>query len=94
MGDVVRHLAISRSTLQRRFPAIVGRSIHDEIVRVRLERAQELLATTPMPIGQIARTVGFRHEAYMSVVFRKKLGFTPPEVRRGKTAQPAKRRRG
>jgi methylphosphotriester-DNA--protein-cysteine methyltransferase len=58
------------------------------------ERAQELLTTTPMPIGHIARKVGFRHEEYMGVVFRKKLGLTPLEVPKGKTAKPPKRRRG
>jgi LacI family transcriptional regulator len=82
--DVVDYVATSRSTLQRRFAATVGRSIHDEILRVRLERAQQLLTTTPMPIGEIARKVGFQHQEYMGSVFRKKLGLTPLEVRKGK----------
>jgi LacI family transcriptional regulator len=85
--DVVRFLAVSRSTLQRRFPAMVGRSIHDEILRVRLERAQQLLTTTTMPIGQIARKAGFRHQEYMGVVFRRVLGLTPLEARQGKAGR-------
>jgi LacI family transcriptional regulator len=83
VGDVVEYAATSRSTLQRRFADIAGRSIHDEILRVRLERATQLLTTTPLPIGQIARKVGFEHQEYMGIVFRRKLGRTPLEVRRG-----------
>ena len=90
VGDVVDYVATSRSTLQRRFAETVGRSVHDEILRVRLERARQLLTTTPLPIGEIARKVGFEHQEYMGSVFRKKLGRTPMQVRKG---QPAKRKR-
>jgi LacI family transcriptional regulator len=84
VNDVVDYAGTSRSTLQRRFAEIVGRSIHDEILRVRLERAQQLLTTTPLSIGQIAGKAGFQHQEYMGSVFRKKLGLTPLEVRKGK----------
>ena len=92
VGDVVEYVATSRSTLQRRFAETVGHSIHDEILRVRLERAKQLLTTTPLPIGQIARKVGFEHQEYMGSVFRKKLGLTPLQVRRGEERKRRKAR--
>ena len=91
VGDVVDYVTTSRSTLQRRFAGTVGRSIHDEILRVRLERAQKLLTTTPLPIGQIAHMVGFEHQEYMGSVFRKKLGLTPLQVREGEGRKRTKR---
>jgi LacI family transcriptional regulator len=90
VGDVVDYVATSRSTLQRRFADTVGRTIHDEILRVRLDRARQLLTTTPLPISQIARKVGFEHQEYMGSVFRKKLGQTPLQVRRGEAPKRRK----
>ena len=82
VDDVCRELALSRSTLQRRFRRLLGRTIHDEIVRVRLKRAQELLAQTDMPIAMIALRCGFGHQEYLGVVFRTRIGQTPASYRR------------
>src|SRR5581483_911015 len=46
VGDVVRAVALSRSTLERRFSKFMGHSPKEEILRVRLNRAKHLLATT------------------------------------------------
>jgi len=81
VDEVVRHVSLSQSALQRRFRRLLGRSIHDEIVRVRIHRACELLVETEMPIGVIAAKSGFRHQAYMGVVFQEKLGKTPRQYR-------------
>lgn len=80
--EVCRKLALSRSTLQRRFRALLGRTVHDEIVRVRLERARELLAETDMSIARIAERCGFGHQEYLGAVFRARLGQTPAGYRR------------
>lgn len=82
IDEVCRELGMSRSTLQRRFRAVLGRTVHDEIVRVRLKRAQELLAETDMSIGKIAEQCGFGHQEYLGVVFRTRLGQTPASYRR------------
>lgn len=80
--DVVSHVLVSQSGLQRRFRNSLGRSIYGEVMRVRIKRACELLAETDMPIGVVARKAGFRHQAYMGAVFKEKLGKTPGEYRR------------
>jgi LacI family transcriptional regulator len=54
--------------------AALGRTPHDEIVRVQLQRAMELLAQTSLKTLAVAEKAGFRHVEYMGVVFRKKLG--------------------
>jgi LacI family transcriptional regulator len=80
--DICRRLSLSRSTLQRRFRAALGRTVHDEIVRVRLNRARELLAETDMPIARIAERCGFGHQEYLGAVFRARLDQTPASYRR------------
>jgi LacI family transcriptional regulator len=84
--DVVRRVPLSRSVLQRRFRALLGRSVHDEIVRVRLARARELLQETDLPLAEIAERAGFRHQEYMGAVFRRRLQQTPGALRRTRIA--------
>lgn len=80
--EVCREMAVSRSTLQRRFHLVLGHTVHDEIVRVRLKRAQELLAGTDMPIATIALRCGFGRQEYLGAVFRARLGVSPAAYRR------------
>jgi LacI family transcriptional regulator len=82
VDEVCQKLVLSRSTLQRRFRHLLGHTIHDEIVRVRLNRAQELLAETDMPIATIAVRCGFGCQEYLGAVFRARLGQTPASYRR------------
>ncbi len=84
--DVAEQVSISHSALKERFRRLLGHSIHDEIVNVRIRRAKELLAETDTPLRAVARQAGFRHPEYMGVVFRKRVGKTPGQYRR--EAQP------
>jgi LacI family transcriptional regulator len=84
IDDVAASVALSRSVIQRRFKSATGRTLHEEMLRVRLARAQELLSDTDLPIVTIAERLGFKHQEYMGVVFRKKLGVTPAQYRRSR----------
>lgn len=81
VADVVLQAHTSRRFLEKQFHAVVGRSLHDEIFRVRLEISQRLLATTKMPLKDVAARSGFRRADYLSSVFREKLGISPSECR-------------
>ncbi len=81
--DVMDQVPLSRSTLERRFSKIIGRSPKAEILRVRLERAKRLLAETDYPLIAIARMTGFKHAEYLSVVFKQKFRQTPGQYRIG-----------
>ena len=67
--------------LQRRFRKAVGRSVNDEIIRVRLKRAIELLSETSLELKAIALKAGFGTPSYMGAVFRQKLRTTPGSYR-------------
>ncbi len=79
--DVLRQVPISRSTLERRFQAILGRSPKEEVLRVRLGRVKQLLRDTNYTLPKIAGLAGFTHHEYMSALFRKKTGQTPGQFR-------------
>ncbi|MCS7033841.1 MAG: XylR family transcriptional regulator [Phycisphaerae bacterium] len=82
VDDVVREVPVSRSVLERRFRKAVGRSINNEIVRLRINRAIELLTDTQLEMKVIARKAGFGTQSYMNAVFQAKLGKTPGSYRR------------
>ena len=82
VDEVAAGVAVSRSVLERRFKVATGRTLHEEMLRVRLARAKELLSETDLPLVAIAERLGFKHQEYMGAVFRKKLGITPAQYRR------------
>jgi len=83
---VLRHVACSRSTLERRFAEHLGSTPRAEIVRVRLQRVKELLVRTDYPLGVIAEMSGFNHVEYMCNLFKSKVGQTAGQYR--KTQRP------
>jgi len=81
VSDVLRSVPMSRSSLDRRFIRIMGHSPKDEILRVRLNRAKQLLVETDFSQALIAEKVGFEHVEYLSRIFKKRVGKTPSEFR-------------
>ncbi len=58
VGDVVDAVGINRRSLERRFQETLGTSPHHEIRRIRMERAQRLLAETSLTVAEIASICG------------------------------------
>jgi LacI family transcriptional regulator len=87
--DVVQTLAVSRRLLEQRFHAALGHGPAEEIRRVRLERAVELLAHSELPVEQVARVAGFRTATRLGVAFRKQFGLPPSQWRASRSRQRA-----
>ncbi|MGN6627884.1 MAG: substrate-binding domain-containing protein [Tepidisphaeraceae bacterium] len=79
---ILREIPLSRRQLERRFRAALGRSMLDEILRCRLDRAKQLLGETELALPQVAIASGFTSASYFNVVFHKSVGTTPGEYRR------------
>lgn len=80
--QVARGIGVSRSTLDSHFKQIIGRTVHEEIQRVQLNAARNLLVTTALSLEEIARRVGLCHAQYFSALFRRVCGQTPGQYRR------------
>jgi AraC-like DNA-binding protein len=65
----------------RAFRAVTGQTPHQYLRARRIERARELLATTPMPVTEICDAVGFQSLGSFSSLFRKLTGETPAAYR-------------
>ncbi len=81
INDVLRAVPISRRSLERFFHDLLGRSPAEEIRRVRIERAKQLLATTDLAIPKVAKASGFGTGEYLATLFRQEVGMTPLKYR-------------
>jgi LacI family transcriptional regulator len=81
VDDVLQHTQLSRSTLERRFVKLLGRSPSDEISRLRIERAKQLLEETNLPLSRVADLVGIEHPEHLGRLFRRVTGKTPGDYR-------------
>jgi LacI family transcriptional regulator len=79
--DILEVTAMSRRALEQRFQRLLGRSPAEEIRRVRLDRAKELLIITDRNIPDVASTAGFSCVEVMNQTFRRELNLTPTEFR-------------
>ncbi len=79
--DVLRRVPVSRRVLDRQMHAVLGRSIADEIARVRFAKVKDLLAETDLPLAAIAERSGFAYPQSMAEAFKRRFGLTPGEFR-------------
>lgn len=80
VSDVVRHCPMARRALETRFKRLLQRTPRQEILRVQVNRAKELLVGTRLPVWEIADRVGFNAD-YLSVIFRRETGLSPRTYR-------------
>ena len=82
VDDIVQELNISRRLIERRFRAKLGSTPLEEIRRVRIERAKQLLAETDLDMAQVAQGAGFSEARRLSIVFKEQTGQSPSQYRR------------
>ena len=73
---------LSRMHFAAQFRAATGMKPHEYVVHRRIQRAQEILRTSTMPLVEVALTVGFQTQAHFTTVFRRALSETPGRWRR------------
>jgi LacI family transcriptional regulator len=86
VSTVQRSVGLSRRSLDYRFLSVLGRTVHEEITRVRMDRLAEMLLATDWPLTQLAEHLRFSHAEYMGVAFKKFTGMAPGEYRKANRA--------
>ncbi|MHA6480898.1 AraC family transcriptional regulator [Paenibacillus sp. strain BS8-2] len=84
VSDIAQFVGLQRSYLNALFQESVGCSIRQHLIAYRMRRAGELLSATTLSIGDIARSVGYEDPLLFSKMFRKTIGTSPSDYRRGK----------
>jgi LacI family transcriptional regulator len=72
----------TRQRLERRFRAVLGRTVMHEVRRAHIELARRLLSATALTLPEIAKQSGFTNAALLGVAFRREIGVPPGVYRR------------
>jgi AraC family transcriptional regulator len=92
LADLAGLCGISPRHLMRAFKQGTGQTIMDYVEAMRLRRALQLLSDTNLPLGEIARKIGFAAPSGFSHAFRRATGEPPSAFRRRERATQMDRR--
>ena len=81
LQDLAKVAYLSRFHLIRAFKQTYGETPYQRLTRLRIQRAQRLLATSDTPITQIALDCGFTNQTHFAAAFRRLVGLSPRAYR-------------
>jgi AraC-like DNA-binding protein len=81
VNEIGRELGMSRVQVYRKVKALLGYSVNDYIISVRLKKAKLLLLHSDKTIADISYEVGFSSPTYFSTAFKGKFNLSPKEFR-------------
>jgi AraC-like DNA-binding protein len=92
IGDLTAVARMSQSSLFRAFRQIMGRSPVDYLIRLRIDKAAQILRRETLRITDVSGAVGFSDSNYFSRQFHNVMGVSPREYRlRSRQADISKR---
>jgi LacI family transcriptional regulator len=83
VDDVADAVGVGRRSLERRFAAMVGRSVYQHLLAIRLDLAKQLLRSGADNLDTVAQRCGFAGARHLCEVFRQREGRTPASYRSG-----------
>jgi signal transduction histidine kinase/DNA-binding response OmpR family regulator len=86
VNEIGVELGMSRVQVYRKVKALLGYSVNDYIVSVRLKKAKHLILHTDKAIAEISAEVGFSSPTYFSTTFKSKFNLTPKEFKSSQSA--------
>ena len=84
VAQLAKRAKLSPYHFIRAFRAQTGQTPHQYGRMRRIERAQHLLATTPMAVTDVCEAVSFQSFGSFSSIFRRMTGHTPTAYRAGR----------
>ncbi len=79
LQTVSEYVCLSPTYFSAVFKELVGETFIEYLIKARVEKAKELLATGQYKIYEIANKVGYEDRRYFSEVFKKHTGLNPAE---------------
>lgn len=80
--DVASEVHLSPSHFSVVFSRETGQTFKEHLINIRMEKAKELLRTTPLKSFEISLQIGYNDPHYFSYVFKKHTNLTPQRFRR------------
>lgn len=87
IDEICRMIGTSIRQLELTFRKHFDTTPNKHYLKIRLERAYELVEATHLPLSEIANACGFSSHSYMGQCFRKEFGCHPSAVRKSIDSQ-------
>ena len=71
VGEIAAELGMGRRTLEKKFRETTGTTINAEIIRLRLEKARQLMKSSRNSLEQVAAACGFYDATHLRVTLRE-----------------------
>jgi LacI family transcriptional regulator len=81
LREIASHVHMHDRTLLRHFQQAIGRSPSEELLRIRLEKAQEMLMNSDAHMYEVSDACGFSSPDVLTRQFRNHTGLRPTEFR-------------
>ena len=82
LTELSRRMYLSAPYLSKLTRELFGKSFKELVVAERIERAEEMLGSTKMSVGDIIRAVGYENESYFHREYKRLVGCTPLQTRK------------
>ena len=82
VGDLARQSGLSEYHFLRVFKSVIGQPPYEYLTLLRVNRAKQLLAFTPLSVAEIAEQVGYADPRGLIEHFKRHTGLTPSRFRR------------
>ena len=90
---MIERSGLSRRSFGRRFHAATSHAPLDDVQRVRIEEAKQLLETSARTVEQVGTDVGYADTVSFRRLFKRMVGETPAAYRRRQSMSRRRRRR-
>ena len=81
LACIAKAAGLGPSHFTRAFRAATGESPHRYLIRLRIDKARELLEHTRLPITEVGFRCGFEQPTHFATMFRKTVGLSPRAYR-------------
>jgi AraC-like DNA-binding protein len=82
LTEAAKYSCMSQYHFSRVFTKTFGESPYEYIVRLRIEKAKNMLITENFSVSEICEEIGYSSIGSFSFLFRKKVGMSPTQYRR------------
>lgn len=81
IDTICRQLGVSTSHFHKKYRDFFGKNLFEELIEMRIRKAENLLTETDLTVGTISEMCGYSSYCYFTKQFKKAVGISPSEYR-------------